>query len=198
MDKGSRRTPFFSFQREPGKKKWVIGLLILIITLLWGFAWVLMKAALDYMGPFAFSSLRFATGTLTLFAVVMIRRVPLPEKGQWKHLIIIGLLQTTIVFSLVMYGMKFVDAGKSSVLLYSMPMWSGLLASRFLGEKINLLKGIGMLCGAAGLLFIMGWDLWFRQNPNVIFWKATSEIFTGGHKAWIHQYQSKFRSSINE
>ncbi|MFC3039803.1 DMT family transporter [Virgibacillus xinjiangensis] len=141
----------------------------MLITLLWGYAWVVMKAALEYMGPFMFSSFRFGTGAVTLLLVVWIMKIGLPPKEYWKHLIIVGILQTAIVFLLVMYGLMFVDAGKSSVLLYSMPMFSSLLAVRFLHEKLTPAKSIGLAIGMIGLLTILGWDIWIGQPAEVIF-----------------------------
>ncbi|MBP1971217.1 drug/metabolite transporter (DMT)-like permease [Virgibacillus natechei] len=151
------------------RNKAIIWSLILLITLLWGYAWVLMKEALEYMGPFTFSAFRFGIGAITLLLVVWIMKIGLPPKRYWKHLIIVGILQTSIVFLLVMYGLEFVDAGKSSVLLYSMPMWSSLLAVKFLGEKITPVRMTGLLIGMLGLLTILGWDIWTGQSFEVIF-----------------------------
>lgn len=150
-------------------KKAYLWLLILVITLLWGYAWVLMKESLTYMGPFTFSAFRFGTGAVTLLLVVWILKIGFPPKKYWKHLIIVGILQTGIVFLLVMYGLKFVGAGKASVLLYSMPMWSSLLAARFLGEKVTPAKFAGLFAGMIGLLTILGWDIWAGQSLGVIF-----------------------------
>ncbi|RKQ35887.1 DMT family transporter [Oceanobacillus halophilus] len=150
------------------KRKSLVWLLIFLITILWGYAWVLMKASLDYMGPFTFSSFRFGAGAVTLMLIVWIWKVGLPPKTYWRHLMIIGVLQTSIVFLLVMFALRFVEAGKSSVLLYSMPMWSSLLAVRFLGEKLTRRKIIGLLIGMIGLLTILGWDIWIGQSPEVI------------------------------
>lgn len=151
------------------KNKALLWLLILTITILWGYAWVLMKEVLTYMGPFTFSAFRFGTGSLTLLVLVWLLKIGLPPKQYWKHLIIVGILQTSIVFLLVMYGLRFVDAGKSSVLLYSMPMWSSMLAAKFLGEKITSKKVIGLMIGMVGLLTILGWDIWAGQNGKMIF-----------------------------
>ncbi|AXF55232.1 DMT family transporter [Salicibibacter kimchii] len=148
--------------------KIIIYMLMLIITLLWGYAWVLMKDALTYMGPFTFSALRFGTGSVTLLLVIWILKIGLPPRRYWKHLVVIGLLQTTVVFTLVMYALEFVDAGQSSVLLYSMPVWSSLLAVQFLGEKINPAKMTGLLMGIIGLFTIVGWDMWVGQPIEVI------------------------------
>ena len=151
------------------QNKSFIWLIILIITLLWGYVWVLMKSALLYMGPFTFSAFRFGTGAITLLFVVLILKIGLPPKRYWKHLIVVGILQTSIVFLFVMYGLEFVGAGKASVLLYSMPMWSSMLAARFLGEKLTPSKFTGLLIGMVGLLTILGWDIWAGQSFEMIF-----------------------------
>lgn len=151
------------------EKKWAVALCILLITIIWGYAWIPMKASLQYMGPFTFSAFRFGTGAVTLLFILLVRRMVVPEKGQWKHFIIVGLLQTSFVFLLVMYGLRFVDAGKSSMILYSMPIWSSLLAAIFLNEKLMKVKLFSLGLGMIGLLLILGWDVWIDQNPHVIF-----------------------------
>lgn len=151
------------------RNKWIVWALILLITIIWGYAWVFMKASLGFMGPFTFSAFRFGTGAVTLLLVVWLWKAGKPPRNMWKHLIIVGILQTSIVFLLVMYGMQFVDAGKSSVLLYSMPLWSSIFAVKILGEKISAGKVIGLGIGMLGLLTILGWDIFMIQDPEVIF-----------------------------
>ncbi|SET07023.1 Permease of the drug/metabolite transporter (DMT) superfamily [Oceanobacillus limi] len=147
-------------------------LLILIITLIWGIAWVYMKASLAYMGPFTFSAFRFGTGAIALLLIVIFMKMQLPPKEKWGHIVVVGILQTTIVFLLVMYGLRFVDAGKSSIILYTMPIWSSFLAVKFLGEKITRNKLVGLLVGMLGLLLIIGWDFFQAQNVDMIIGEA--------------------------
>ncbi|GAA0590008.1 DMT family transporter [Virgibacillus siamensis] len=151
------------------KHKWMVWVLILLITSIWGFAWVYMKASLQFMGPFTFSAFRFGTGTVTLLLFVWLLKVGKPPRGMWKHLMIQGILQTSIVFLLVMYGMQFVNAGKSSVLLYSMPLWSSIFAAKLLGEKVTPGKMLGLGAGMLGLVTILGWDIFFVQDMQIIF-----------------------------
>lgn len=149
-------------------QKYSIWLLAFTIAILWGLAWVYMKAVLDFMGPFTFTAFRFSIGSITLLLIVFSMKYGLPEKRYWKHLVFVGLLQTAAVFLLVMYGLRFVEAGKSSVLLYSMPLWSSILAVRFLQEKLSIKQLIGLMMGMIGLLTILGWDIWLDQNKEVI------------------------------
>ncbi|WAA11754.1 DMT family transporter [Fervidibacillus halotolerans] len=142
---------------------------IILITILWGYAWVLMKAGLDYMGPFAFSTFRFSTGTLTLFFLLSILKLGIPARKYWVHLAIVGMLQTTFVFLSVMYGLLFIGAGKASILLYSMPLWSSLLAVPFLKEEMSIKKILGLGLGMFGLVIIVGFDILFVRDGKAIF-----------------------------
>ncbi|GEN45073.1 DMT family transporter [Alkalibacillus haloalkaliphilus] len=150
------------------QNRWVVILLILSITIIWGYAWTLMKEALQYMGPFTFSAFRFGVGAVTMFGILLFFKVGLPERKYWKHLFIVGLLQTAIVFLLVMYGLKFVEAGKSSILLYSMPIWSSLLAMFILKDRLIKPQVVGLAVGLIGLLTILGWDLWLAQSAATV------------------------------
>lgn len=168
MAKMNDPKPHVSFLQH----KWAVWALILIITVIWGYAWVLMKEALQHMGPFTFSAFRFGIGSITLLIVIFLMRMKRPSKDQLKHLVIVGLLQTTIVFLLVMYGMQFVDAGKSSVLLYSMPIWSSFFAVKILKENITKAKIVGLGLGVLGLITILGWDLFVGQSLSALFGEA--------------------------
>ncbi|WP_343753915.1 DMT family transporter [Lentibacillus halophilus] len=151
------------------ESKGIVWGLILLITIIWGFGWVFMKAVLDFMGPFTFSVFRFGTGALTLLLLIWVLKAGKPPKHMWKHLIVVGILQTGVVFSFVMYGMQFVDAGKSSVLLYSMPLWSSILAVKLLGETMTRGKITGLVMGMIGLVLILGRDIFFVKDPAIIF-----------------------------
>lgn len=150
------------------KNKIFIWIFILVITLIWGYAWVVMKQSLNYMGPYTFSAYRFIAGTITLLLVVWLTKQHIPLKKYWKQLAFLGLLQTTVVYLFVMFGLQFIGAGKSSVLLYSMPIWGSLLAIYFLKEKLNLTGMIGLFLGLIGLLLIIGWDFLFESNKQVL------------------------------
>lgn len=140
------------------RNKVALWLTIITITLLWGYAWVIMKQALQYMGPFTFTTFRFFTGAFALFIIVYVTKQFISFKTYWKELIVQGVLQTTIAFALVMGALQVVEAGKSSVLLYSMPIWSSLFAMKWLNEKLSAKKWLGLFLGFFGLITIVGWD----------------------------------------
>jgi drug/metabolite transporter (DMT)-like permease len=181
--------------------------LMVVITMIWGYAWVLMKQILEDMGPFTFSVFRFWTGALTLFLLLLLLGRLFKGNVPYKALFVLGSLQTTFPFALVMYAMNFVEAGKTSVLLYTMPIWSTLLASPFLHEKLNRNKVIGMVTGALGLLIIVGADALRQQSWTMLVgeglillgalsWSAANIYyrlkFSGQDKLLVSAYQMLF------
>jgi len=148
-------------------KKTII--LLVIISFLWGYAWVWMKVGLDYFGPFTFAALRFGLGALVLLGILIWRKdIWIPGK-EWPVIVMLGLCQTTLEYILLMYGMLFVTAGKASILIYSMPVWNMVLAYFFLGEVITSKKVASLCLGVLGLAMVMGWDFFCHQSIRVLF-----------------------------
>lgn len=131
--------------------------LIVLVTLIWGYTWVTMKIGLSDIPPFLFSGLRFLIGAVLLFLFQLALKKPLlPAKRDWIPIATMGALMAVGYSGLLTCGMRFVDSGQTSVLVYTMPIFVTVLAHFFLNEKLTAMKGIGLACGAAGLLFILG------------------------------------------
>ncbi|MBQ4870450.1 DMT family transporter [Priestia megaterium] len=142
---------------------------IISVTLIWGYTWVTMKIAISDIPPFLFSSLRLFMGAIPLFIILIIQRKRLfVDKGIFKKYLIMSLLMSLGYMAILTYGMQFVDSGKTSVLVYTMPIFVTIISHFKLGEKINIYKMVGLTFGLLGLLFILGLEI---TNPDtkVIF-----------------------------
>ncbi|KRF55452.1 DMT family transporter [Priestia megaterium] len=142
---------------------------IISVTLIWGYTWVTMKIAISDIPPFLFSSLRLFIGAIPLFIILIIQRKRLfVDKGIFKNYLIMSLLMSLGYMAILTYGMQFVDSGKTSVLVYTMPIFVTIISHFKLGEKINIYKMVGLTFGLLGLLFILGLEI---TNPDtkVIF-----------------------------
>ncbi|MEC5189141.1 DMT family transporter [Geobacillus thermodenitrificans] len=143
--------------------------LLVTIILLWSYGWVLTKMGLSYMGPFTFAALRFLLASLTMIIILFFLKTPRPKGKEWMILFIVGVLQTTAMFLFINYGMMFVNVSKSSILIYSMPIWSGILGYLFLHESLNYYKVVSLILGISGLVSIIGVDFFAVQNKSSIF-----------------------------
>jgi len=129
---------------------------IALLCLVWGSLWGLVKHSLQIFPPFLFISMRLILAALTLMAVQLIlRKSILPKRGEWTELIISSVMICFGFYATQTFAMQFVDSGLSAVLVFTMPIFIGVLAHYFLNERLNLQKIIGLILGTFGLIAIL-------------------------------------------
>ena len=129
-------------------------LALVLLCLIWGYNWVVMKNALHFSDPFDFAALRTILGALCLFIVMLILKKPFSIK-EIPSLIVLGLLQTAGFTGLLLWALVEGGAGKTAVLTYTMPFWTMLLAWPLLGEKLRGWQWPAALFSLMGILFIL-------------------------------------------
>ncbi len=127
---------------------------LLALTLIWSANWIVMKLAMADCGPFTFSLLRYLGATALLFALLAQRGESLapPPLGPTA---LIGLTQTAGFTALAQWALVRGGAGKTALLVYTMPFWTVLLARLVLGERLGAAQRASLLGAAAGLLLIL-------------------------------------------
>lgn len=125
-----------------------------MLTLIWGYNWIVMKQALRFSGPFEFSALRYVLGSGVLFAVLLLRRVPLapPPLGAT---ILIGLSQTLVFQALVQWALVGGGAGKTALLAYTMPFWVVLINWLAFSERPAPRVWLSLAIAFAGLVLVL-------------------------------------------
>jgi drug/metabolite transporter (DMT)-like permease len=123
---------------------------VLVLALVWGYTWVVIKIATQYASPYVVAGGRIALGAAILFVALAatgrsLRPTPLGPT------IVLGLLQTTGFSLFQTLAVSMAGAGKVSVLAYTMPFWVAILAWPFLGERIGGLRWVALSVAAVGL-----------------------------------------------
>ena len=67
-------------------------LALALLSLIWGYNWVVMKQVIQYVDPFDFSAIRTVLGAATLFVVLLVLRRPLGLQ-QVRQVALLGVLQ---------------------------------------------------------------------------------------------------------
>lgn len=117
------------------------------------------KEAMRYAQPFTFAALRSFLGAASLFALLFVLRRPTRPRVLGPTLVL-GLLQTTGMVGLAMWALESGGAGKTSVLIYTMPFWLLLMAWLVLGERLQGLQWLGVALVFCGLLAMLSpWEL---------------------------------------
>jgi drug/metabolite transporter (DMT)-like permease len=132
----------------------VSALAIVVLALIWGYNWVVVKLATENVAPFVLMGLRSALGTVVLLAMVALARRPL-RPPPLVPTIVLGIFQTTLFLLCQTLAVVSGGAGKSAVLAYTMPFWTVILAAFTLGERVTVLRAIALALAAAGLGFVL-------------------------------------------
>ena len=140
---------------------------IVLLSLLWGYTWVVAKQALDYAPPFSMAFIRVFGGAMALFLALKLMRQPLTLPAP-RAVFLISLCQVTGFMILQTLCLKFGSAGKTAVLVYTMPIWTLLLAWPILGERVRSTAQWGAVSAIlTGLVFIIEpWNLQSGWQSN--------------------------------
>lgn len=130
-----------------------IGALILL-SLIWGYNWVVMKQVIRYVDPFDFSAIRTLLGAATLFLVLFVLRRPMPLVAA-REVMLLGVVQTAAFTALIQWALVAGGAGKTAVLVYTMPFWVIPLAWWVLGERVRGVQRLALVIAAGGLALIL-------------------------------------------
>ena len=126
---------------------------LFLLTLIWGYNWVVMKTAVQYASPFQFAALRTFLGAIILFLVLVLTKRPLALK-EFPTMLALGLLQTCGFTGLLIWALVSGGAGKTAVLSYTMPFWVMLFAWPMLGEKVQGWQWLAVVFALFGMLLI--------------------------------------------
>jgi drug/metabolite transporter (DMT)-like permease len=121
-------------------------ILLILLTLAWGFNWPVMKAGVQELPPMYFRVLCIGGGLVVLWAYARLAGIPLTvPTAAWPHVVRLAIPNLIVWHVLLVIALKMLPAGRSAILGYTMPVWAvvfGLLVFRERVPRIHL-AGVG-------------------------------------------------------
>ncbi len=127
----------------------IIGLLF---ALLWASASVATKLGLLSAQPLAIANTRFFfAGILMLLWAHLWQKNRLPERDEWRPLLIYGLLNVTIYLGLYIVSMQELSAGVGSLSVAINPLMISILSGLWMKRAIKRNEWLGLILGIIGV-----------------------------------------------
>jgi drug/metabolite transporter (DMT)-like permease len=101
---------------------------LLVLGAIWGASFMLMKSTVSSFGVFALVEVRAALAALFLLPVVYFTRQWADLSRNWLKLLFVGAINTAIPFCLFSYSSLYLDAGLTSILNATAPMFGAVIA----------------------------------------------------------------------
>lgn len=128
---------------------------LLVLTLMWGVNWPMMKLSLQELSPLYFRASTMLLGALWLFVYVARRGERMwPVRAEWSTIAWLGLPNVLGWHTLSIFGVKELASGRAAILGFTMPIFTVLIGAAFFGERITPRVRIAVTCAgiAIGLL----------------------------------------------
>lgn len=146
-----------------------------VLTSVWGANWVMMKLALEGADPVVFNVQRTWVAIAVLFAAMAAMRAPLAPQATWTAIVVTGFFQTTVNLGATTVALAGGGAGRTSVLVFTMPFWTLVIARIVLGERVRGLQWLAVACAFAGLVLVVApWD--WRGDLAPKLWATLSGL----------------------
>ncbi|RIX40051.1 MAG: multidrug transporter [Rhodocyclales bacterium GT-UBC] len=139
-------------------RRWLPLIALAVLSLTWGYTWVLAKQGLTYAPPFAFAAERCLGGALSLLLALKLMGRPIRLIAPGPTL---GIAMTQVAGFMVFQTWALVEGGpgKTAVLIFTMPIWTLLMAWPILGERVRGKQWLAALSTLTGLIMIIEpWD----------------------------------------
>lgn len=172
---------------------------LVLMALIWGVNFPLIKATLAEVSPLAFNALRFPLAALTVLLILKATGGILrPEKKDWPRLVALGILGNVVYQGFFIFGLNATFAGNASILLATTPAWTLALSTIRGHERPGLMVWLGILATLLGMfLVILGGELALGLRSSalkgdllIIGAAVTWSFFTVGSRGMVLKYGS--------
>ena len=144
---------------SPGRGRLLAGFLLL--TVIWGTTWAVIRIGLGGVPPFTGVALRFALAGALLMALAPVFGIRLGRAPREPVIWLVnGVLSFCLSYSAVYWSEQYIPSGLAAVLFATYPLFVAALAHFLLpGERLKKGAAIGMALGFAGVAVIFSDDL---------------------------------------
>ena len=125
-----------------------------ITVFFWAAAFAGIRVGLKSYDPGELALLRLLVASVTLTAYAAFARMRLPEVRDLPAIVLAGFLAFALYHVALNFGERTVSAGAASLLINTAPIFTALLATAFLGERLRTIGWIGMVVSFFGATLI--------------------------------------------
>ncbi|MGH4035712.1 DMT family transporter [Actinomycetota bacterium Odt1-20B] len=139
-----------------------------VLSLVWGFSFLLIKVGTDGYAPFQVTLGRLAFGTVVVGAVLALKRERLPRGARtWGHLAVAAFFLNALPFSLFAYSELTIPSTLAGICNATSPLWGMALSLVALSEDRPTRRRVaGLGIGFFGVLTVLGaWQGFSGLDP---------------------------------
>jgi len=113
-----------------------------------------MRGRAPILGPVVTATTRTLVAGVFLVAVFWLLRTRLDWRRNWRHYLIVGVVNSAIPFALYSFAALRLPAAVPAIVNALTPLWGAVFAALLLADRFTLRKALGLSLGIAGVALI--------------------------------------------
>jgi drug/metabolite transporter (DMT)-like permease len=130
-------------------------LLMLVMVLVWGVNYIIIKAVLREVTPLAFNAVRFSLAAISLASIARFRDAPSPSRADIRRLALLGLLGNTIYQFCFIEGIAHTRVGNAALIMAAVPVQTAVISHLRGAERMRPRDALGLLISFAGIATVV-------------------------------------------
>ncbi len=124
---------------------------LILLSAIWGGSFIFMRVISPVLGPVLTASMRTLIAGIFLVIIFKITNYKIHWKRDYRQLIVIGIVNSSIPFFMFAFAALHIPASLSSIMNSMTPMFGAILSAIFLIEPLSVRKSIGLILGTIGV-----------------------------------------------
>ena len=130
--------------------------LLVLLTLVWGLNWPIMKFGVTGFPPLTFRTLCMWLGLPLLGGFLLWRRVPFRiGREHWRELAVLTVFNMLFWHTLAILAIQSLSSGRAAILGYTMPVFSAVFGALWFGQRLIPRAWTGVAAAALGVVLLL-------------------------------------------
>lgn len=134
--------------------------LLVLLTLVWGINWPVMKLGVTEFPPLSFRALSMWLGLPVLAASLVLLRVPFRiQRHQWGELVWLAATNMFVWHVCMILAVRTLSSGRAAILGYTMPIFSAVIGALLFATALTTRAWLGVGAAALGVALLLWHEL---------------------------------------
>lgn len=140
--------------QAPDRARWHTDVLLLLMALMWGLNFSVLKFTSAYIGALAINGLRIPGAALAQLGVAHVLRGPAPTRREIRELVILGMLGNGVYQALFITGLVRARVATAALLIASTPAFVAMLGRALGTERLSGRQWVGVAMQIGGCAIV--------------------------------------------
>lgn len=127
---------------------------LILLAAIWGSSFIFMRVLAPVLGAITTADSRLIIAGVAMLCYFAVIRFDLNWRANWRQYAIIGIVNSSLPFSLYAFAAKHIPASYSVIFNSTSPLFGAVFSAIWLSDRLTIRKIAGLISGAVGVALV--------------------------------------------